>query len=199
MSKFFIKILLLLAFSLMFSACPKKNNSLQTGGILTFDETDKAGNEVKEANEMLKLIKQRFKENENRLEELQAAMKGKNPEKVREIADELVTQINAGTEVGEEAINKLRIAQEKNINEDYKEYLSLKIQALERYVEAFEERRQAAILLRDGYDPKNAAKRGLVIGAFTERENKFKEIVQSARELSEEANRLARESLNRKS
>ena len=183
----------------MFSACPGKKNSSQTGGILTFDQTDEAGNEVKEANDQLKLIKQRFKENENRLEELQAAMKGKNPEKVREIADELVTQINAGTEVGEDAINKLRVAQEKNINEDYKKYLSLKIQALEKYVQAFEERRQAAILLRDGYDPKNAAKREQVIAAFKEREDKFKEIVQSARELSEEANRLARESLNRKS
>jgi hypothetical protein len=199
MSKFFIKILLLLAFSLLLAACPKTNNSPQTGGILTFDQTDEAGNEVKEANEMLKLIKQRFKENEGRLDELQAAMKGRNPEKVREISDELVTQINAGTEVGEEAINKLRVAQEKNINEDYKEYLSLKIQALERYVQAFEERRQAAILLRDGYDPKNEAKRQQVTAAFTERGNKFKEIVQSARELSEEANRLARESLNRKS
>jgi hypothetical protein len=199
MSRFFIKILLLLSFSLLFSACPKTNNSSQTGGILSFDETEAAGNEVKEANDQLKLIKQRFKDNENRLDELQAAMKGKNPEKVREIADELVTQINAGTEVGEDAINKLRVAQEKNINEDYKEYLGLKIQALERYVEAFEERRQAAILLRDGYDPKNAAKREQVIAAFKEREDKFKEIVQSARELSEEANRLARESLNRKS
>jgi hypothetical protein len=199
MSKTLIKILLTLAFSLMFSACPKKNNSPQTGGILSFDETEAAGNEVKQANDQLKLIKQRFKENENRLDELQTAMKGKNPEKVREISDELVTQINAGTEVGEEAINKLRVAQEKNINKDYKEYLGLKIQALEKYVQAFEERRQAAILLRDGYDPKNAAKREQVIGAFKEREDKFKEIVQSARELSEEANRLARESLNRKS
>jgi hypothetical protein len=185
MSKTLIKILLTLAFSLMFSACPKKNNSPQTGGILSFDETEAAGNEVKQANDQLKLIKQRFKENENRLDELQAAMKGRNPEKVRE--------------VGEDAINKLRVAQEKNINKDYKEYLGLKIQALEKYVQAFEERRQAAILLRDGYDPKNAAKREQVIGAFKEREDKFKEIVQSARELSEEANRLARESLNRKS
>ncbi|HVE56752.1 MAG TPA: hypothetical protein VNB22_07985, partial [Pyrinomonadaceae bacterium] len=120
-------------------------------------------------------------------------------EKVRSISDQLVTEINAGTEVGEEAINKLRTAQEKNINEDYKQYLSLKIQALEKYVEAFEERRKAAILLRDGYDPKNAAVRDQVIGAFKEREEKFKEIMEEARQSSEEANQLAKDSLNRKS
>jgi hypothetical protein len=199
MRKNFIKILLLLAFSLLLSACPGKNTPSQPGGIFTLDETEEAGNQVREANEMLKLIKQRFKDNEDRLEELQTALKGKNPDKVRSISDELVTQINAGTEVGEEAINKLRIAQEKNINEDFKEYLRLKIEALEKYVQAFEERRQAAILLRDGYDPKNAAKRDQVIAAFKEREDKFKTIVEDARKISEEANKLARDSLNRKS
>jgi hypothetical protein len=181
------------------AACPAKNNSSQTGGIFTLDQTEEAGNEVREANEMLKLIKQRFKDNEDRIDELQTALKGKDSEKVRSISDELVTQINAGSEVGEAAINKLRVAQEKNINDDYKEYLDLKIQALERYVQAFEERRQAAILLRDGYDPKNVAKRDQTIAAFKEREDKFKEIVEDARQISEQANKLARDSLNRKS
>jgi hypothetical protein len=192
-------IILFLGFSLMFAACSKKNNPSQTGGIFTLDETADAGNTVREANDQLKQIKQRFKDNEPRLQELQTALKEKNSEKVRSISDQLVTEINAGTEVGEDAINKLRAAQEKNINEDYREYLSLKIMALEKYVEAFEERRKAAILLRDGYDPKNAAIRDQVIGAFKEREEKFKEIMEEARKSSEEANQLAKESLNRKS
>ncbi len=162
------------------------------------DETVEAGNQVKESNEMLKLIKQRFKDNENRLGELQTALKGKDPDKVRAISDELVTQINAGTEIGEESINKLRIAQEKNINEDYKEYLSLKIQALEKYVQAFEERRQVAIFLRDKYDPKSDAQRKIFKDEFERREEKFKVIMQEARQVSEQANKLARDSLNRK-
>ncbi|HVE55299.1 MAG TPA: hypothetical protein VNB22_00620, partial [Pyrinomonadaceae bacterium] len=133
MRKDFI-IILFLAFPLMFAACQKKNTPSQTGGIFTLDETEDAGNTVREANDQLKKIKQRFKDNEPRLEELQTALKEKNSEKVRSISDQLVTEINAGTEVGEEAINKLRTAQEKNINEDYKQYLSLKIMALEKYV-----------------------------------------------------------------
>jgi hypothetical protein len=195
----FIKILFL-AFSLVLTACPGKNNSSQTtGGILSFDETAEAGETVKEANNILKEIKQRFKDNEPKLQELQNALKEKNPEKVQTISEELITQINLGTEAGKEAINKLRIAQEKNVNEDYREYLLLKIQALEKYVEAFEERRKAAILLRQGYDPKSAAKRDEVIAGFKAHEEKFKEIMEEARKSSEQANQLAKESLNRKS
>lgn len=163
------------------------------------DETADAGNVVRESNDILKQIKQRFKDNEPRLQELQNALKEKNSEKVKSISDQLVTEINSGTEAGEEAINKLRTAKDKNINEDYREYLDLKIMALEKYVEAFEERRKAAILLRDGYDPKNAAIRNQVISAFKEREEKFREIMEDARKSSEEANQLAKDSLNRKS
>jgi len=198
MRKDLIKILLL-SLSLVLAACPGKNNSSQSGGILSFDETAAAGETVREANNILKEIKQQFKDNEPKLEELQNALKEKNADKVRAIAEELITQINLGTEAGKEAINKLRIAQDKNINEDYKEYLFLKTQALEKYVEAFEERRQAAILLRQGYDPKNAANRDQVVAAFKEREEKFKEIMEEARKSSEQANQLAKESLNRRS
>ena len=182
------------------SACPNKSSSSQSGGsILSFDETTEAGETVREANNILRQIKQRFKDNEPRLEELQTALKEKNAEKVRSVSDQLITEINAGTEAGEEAINKLRLAKDKNINDDYREYLDLKILALEKYVEAFEERRQAAILLRDGYDPKNAARRDQVVGAFKQREERFKEIMEEARISSEQANQLAKDSLNRKS
>jgi len=185
------------------AACGNNNSSSTTSGggssILSFDETKEAGDIVKESNEILKQIKKRFKDNEPKLEALQNAMKEKNSEKVKTISEELITEINLGTEAGEEAINKLRIAQDKNINQDYKDYLLLKIQALDKYIEAFEERRKAAILLKEGYDPKNAAQRQQVVAAFKEREDKFKEIMEEARKSSEQANQLAQESLNRKS
>lgn len=186
--------------SISFStACPGKNNSQQSGGgILSFDETAEAGGIVRESNDNLKQIKQRFKDNEPRLEELQAALKEKNAEKVRAVADRLVTEINAGTEAAEEAINKLRTAKDKNINADYREYLDLKILALEKYIQAFEERRQVAIFLRDKYDPKNDAQRKMFKDEYDRREETFKQIMEDARQLSEQANELARESLNRK-
>jgi len=181
------------------TACSTNNGPTQTSSIFSTDETEAAGDTVKEANNVLKAIKQRFKDNEPRLEELQNALKAKDSDKVRAIADQLITEINAGSEAGEDAVTKLRAARDKNINDDYRQYLDLKITALEKYVEAFEERRQAAILLRDGYDPKSAAKRDQVTAAFMEREKNFQKIIEEARQSSEEANRLAKESLNRKS
>ena len=199
--KLYFKILCVSAslwFILSLTACPGKPTQ-PGGGILSFDETAEAGETVREANNILREIKQRFRDNEPKLKQLQEALQKKDPDRVRGISEELITQINIGTEAGKEAINKLRIAQDKNINEDYKEYLLLKTQALEKYVEAFEERRQAAILLRDGYDPKNAARRDEVVAAFMKREEKFKEIMEDARKSSEEANDLAKESLRRRS
>jgi len=186
--------------SLVLAACPNKNNSSSSGGgLLSFDETAEAGKIVRESNEILKQIKQRFKDNEPKLRELQKALKEKNSDRVRTLAEELITEINLGTEAGEEAINKLRIAQDKNINEEYKEYLLLKTQSLEKYIEAFDERRKAAILLREGYDPKNNAQRDQVVAAFKEREERFQEIMEDARKSSEQANQLAQDSLNRRS
>ncbi len=178
------------------AACTGKNNSSQTSSF--FDETEEAGKLVLEANDVLKQIKKRLNDNEDRLDELQTALKGKDVDKVKAIAEELVVQINAGIEAGKEAINKLSDARKKNINDDYKNYLDLKIQGLERYILAFEERRQAAIVLRNGYDPNNDAQRGQVIAAFKEKDLKFKQIMEEAHQLSDEANKLARDSLNRK-
>ena len=194
LKSFFVFVSLCLIFFV--AACSDKNNSPQTSSF--FDETEEAGKLVLEANGLLKQVKQRLGDNEDRRDELKAAMKGKDIDKVKVIADELVTQINAGTEVGKEAINKLSEARKKNINDDYKNYLDLKIQALERYVLAFEELRQAAIILRNGYDPNNDAQRLQVIAASKERDIKFKQIMEEAHELSDDATKLAQDSLNRK-
>ncbi len=178
------------------AACSGKNNSSQTSSF--FDETEEAGKIVLEANDLLKQVKQRLNDNEDRRDELKASLKGKDVDKVKTIANELITQINAGTEVGKEAINKLSDARKKNINDDYKNYLDLKIQALERYIMAFEELSQAAIILRNGYDPNNDAQRRQVIAASKEKDLKFKQIMEEAHELSDEATKLAQDSLNRK-
>jgi hypothetical protein len=189
--------ILLIVLALLLAACPKNGNS--SGGILTLDETEEARAKVIDANGELKQIKQRFKDNEKRLEELQQALKGKDEKKVRDICDQLVTEINAGTDLGQKAIDKIREAQEMNTNDDFKEYLRLKVECLEKYVEAFEKRREAAILLRDGYDPKNAAKRDQFLFVFKQKEEEFKDIMEEARKSSQEANELAVEVSRRKS
>ena len=87
---FFVFVSLCLIFFL--AACSGKNNSSQTSSF--FDETEEAGKLVLEANGLLKQVKQRLGDNEDRRDELKAALKGKDVGKVKVIADELVTQIN---------------------------------------------------------------------------------------------------------
>ncbi len=166
--------------------------------VFSMDETAEAANTVDAANKKLKLIKKRFKDNEPRYEELKTALKARDEAKVRALADEFVNQISAGTEEGGEAIELLRKARGMNINDDFKSYLDLKIASLEKYVEAFEQRRQAAQILRDGYDPKNVMNRDRVIAEFKLKEDKFNEIIEEGRQSSQDANDLAMESLRKK-
>jgi hypothetical protein len=167
--------------------------------IFATDETKQAADLVFSANIKLKLIKKRFKDNEPRYEELKTALRTKDEEKVRKLSGEFVDQIAAGTEEGNQAIETLRKARDMNINREFKEYLDLKITSLEKYVEAFEQRRQAAEILRSGYDPKNVMNRDRVIGEFKLKEEKFSEIIEDGRRSSQEANDFATESLRKKS
>jgi hypothetical protein len=195
-----IKILLLI-FPLLLAACAgggQDDSSSSTTDIFSFDQTQEAYDMVYEANEQLKQIKKLFKENEGRQEDLKTALANKDAAKVKEIADELVYQINAGTRLGEEAIAKIEKVQDMNVSGDFKSYLTLKVESLRKYIEAYEQRRQLAILLRDSYDPKDAKQRDRVVEEFKKSDEVFKRIIAEAQESSEKANDLAKEVLSRK-
>ena len=185
---------LLLIFVLALGAC----SSATTDESSYFDQTQDAANLVGEANVQLRQIKQLFQKNAGWLEELKTAMNNKDEKKVKEIANELVYQINDGTKLGEEATDKIERASRLNVNDDFKNYLNLKAQSLRKYAEAFEERRQLAILLRDRYDPKNVEQRDFVLEEFKRKEESFKRIIKEAQDVSERANELAKESLSKK-
>jgi hypothetical protein len=196
MKKEIIKIMPLI-FALLFSACPGGKDDSSTS-IFSFDQTEEAYNKVAEANEQLKEIKKLFKDNEGRQEDLKTALSNKEAAKVKEISDELVYQINNGTRLGEEAIAKIEKVQEMNVNGDFKTYLTLKAQSLRKYVEAYEKRRQLAILLRDSYDPKDAKQRDRVVEEFKKSDEIFKQIITEAQESSDKANAFAKEILSKR-
>ena len=83
------------------------------------------------------------------------------------------------------------------INDDYKEYLRLKESALLEQMKAFEEYRQAARSLRQNYDPKNMALREKVIADFTTRSENYQKIMEKARDYSNQANELYKETLKK--
>lgn len=183
--------LICLLMCVLFIACSSGEAS---ESLIFSDDTTAAAQLVMDANEDLNRIKIKYKENETQREELKEAMKNNDVEKVRSIANDLNYLIVDGMALGESATGKIRQAQEMNINPDFKEYLHLKQLSLEKQMEAFENYRQAARYLRDGYDPKNEQQREAVKKEFTTREENFQKMMQSARDYSKQANDLAKES-----
>ena len=120
-------------------------------------------------------------------------MEANDAETVRKISDDVVYLINDGMVSGKEAIEKLQQAQEMAINEDYREYLRLKEESLTRQLDAFENYRQAAIALRNNYDPKDKAIREKIKEEFKNRSENYRRIMESARDYSKRANEIAKE------
>ena len=195
----FFKILLILLLAL--TACRKSaDSSPSLGGgldILNFsDETDDAARLVAEANLELKKVKAIYKSNEASVKDLQAAISSRDTDKVKEIAGNLVIQINTGLALAENAVDKIDKAEDKQINDTYRRYLDLKKAALRKQIEAFNFRRESAVQLRDGFGGKNKLEVEKTKAALKQREDDFKRYIETAREMSEEANQIAKDSLN---
>lgn len=177
----------------LFAACSKSDSS-NTFDVLSFsDDTSAAADYVLEANQDLNKIKIIYKKNEAKLDELKSAMSEKDIDKVKKITDDLVYIINDGMALGESAVEKIVKAQEMNINADFKEYLRLKEESLRKQLEAFENRRQAARLLRDSFGTNDPALIEKAKGGFKEKEESFEKTMKEAHEISLKANELAKE------
>jgi hypothetical protein len=177
----------------LLGACKSTSRS---GGIDILgpaDETSAAGQVVIEANADLKEIKKLYEENEGKRGELKKALEANDAESVKKIADDVVYIINDGFDHGNAAVEKISKAEDMNVNPDYKEYLRLKEEALKKQMAAFEEYRRAAMSLRDNYDPKNAQLRDKVKNEFKDRSENYAKIMEAARELSNQANEIAKD------
>jgi hypothetical protein len=178
-------------------ACQKSGNS-ESSGIDVFgltDQTQEAAAVVQDANEDLKKIRKMYKENQSKIDELKTAMQDKKIDEAKKIADDLVFIINDGFVLGESAVAKIEKAEAMNTNEKYKEYLQLKKGSLKKQLDAFEFRRQAAQLLRDAFGSKDKLEIEKAKSEFREKEENFQKYMEIAREMSGEANQLAKETL----
>lgn len=186
-----------------FTACRKSDRSSSTdssGGLDilgTSDQTDDAGKLVADANGDLKQIKAIYRDNEGSVKDLEDAMNAHDTDKVKKIAGDLVTQINSGMALGGTAVGKIDDAENLKINETYRSYLDLKKAALQKQLDAFEFRRQSAILLRDGFGGKDKMEIESAKAKLKEREDNFKRRMEAARDMSEEANQIYKDSLNK--
>lgn len=194
-------LIIFLVFLLSLVSCKSSGGS---GGVFGIgDQTEEARKLVEEANEELNKIKILYFENEGddekdgKRKQLKKALDDNDAERVKKISDDVVKLITDGTDFANAAIEKLQQAQSLNTNSEYKDYLRYKELALTKQIEAFDQYRQAAKALRDNYDPKNEQLREKVKVEFEQRQDKYRELMEKARDLSSLANENAKDALRR--
>lgn len=194
-----ILFLFLLLFSLIAVSCGGTEESdSEDGGFLDFtSDTEKAVQFISEANDELQRIKILYAENEAKIEELKEALSKKEIEKVKEISNSMVYVINDGFAFAESAREKIQKAQELNIHPEFKEYLSLKEDSLDKQIEAFKHRHEAARLMRDSFGATEKPEIEKAKQLFKEKEELFQKTMAEAKKISQEADDLAKESLNK--
>ena len=157
------------------------------------DDTDEAIKLVADANKnYLRQIKKLYKENEGKVEDIKIAMQKQDVLKVRKIAQEAVVAIDEGIELGNSAIEKIEEAQELDINDNFREYLSLKEESLRKLVEGFRIRRELAKSFSQEFILSDAEKISKARAAMIEKEKEFHKIIKEGQEKSREANALAK-------
>lgn len=199
MRKEFLTILILVL--LIFPACRKSETSSSDSDSLQIlggsEQTQEAIDLITEANADLQKVKDIYRANENGVQILTEALGQKDTKKIKDVADDLVYKINDGMLLGEAAIKKIEKVQTLNVNDTFKQYLQLKESSLRKQLDAFEIRRQAGIQLRDAYGADDKMKIKIAIADLKEKEENFKLTMAKARELSIEANQLAKESMQK--
>lgn len=193
-SKLFFSLILLALFS--FSCDSNRDGDADNSSFFDFSsDTDKAVQLVSEANTELKRIKILYNDNQNALQELKEASKNRDIEKVKTISNMLVYVINDGFILAHSAKSKVERAQELNIHQDYKDYLSLKEESLEKQMEAFQFLHDAARILRDsaGSQDKDQIEQSRLV--FKEKEENFEKTMEEAKKISKQADDLAKESI----
>lgn len=160
-------------------------------------DTDKAIEIVRQANDELMRVKILYNENQSTLQELKEASQKGETERVKTLSKALVDAITTGFVFADSAKSKIREAQELNIHQDYKDYLSLEEQSLDRQVEAFQFLYDAASLLNQttGSPDKQQAEKAALV--FKEKEENFEKTMEEAKKINEQADKLYGESMKR--
>lgn len=191
--KNFWQIVLFSVILLSLFACKKNEASDNFDTLLFSDDTTAAAELVADANEDLNKIKIMYKKNEAQSEELKTAMSDRDIEKVKKITENLVYIINDGVSLGQSALEKIEKAEAMDINTDFKDYLNLKAQSLQKQLDAFEHRRQAVRLLKESFGTNNPAAIEKARNGLKEQEETAQKILAEAKEISIKANDLAKE------
>ena len=182
-----------------FSSCGSAETESDNSGIFDIspDDTAKAVELIREANDELKRIKILYNENETALKNLKEASKTQDIANIKKISNDLIYVINDGFIFADSAKSKIDEAQRLNINPHFKDYLGLKEDSLDRQIEAFKQLHEAARLLRDSAGSQNKEEMENARNVFKEKETLFQTKMKEAAQKSQEADELAKEAMKR--
>lgn len=182
-AKTLIAFCLLSAVFSVFSCKSSVSENNDNSSLLDFSsDSDKARELITEANNEMNRIKILYNDNQIFLKELKQALDSKDWGKVETISNALAYVITDGFVFADTAKTNIRKAQELNIDQDYKDYLSMEEQGIDKQIEAFQSLYDAAQLL---HDTSNSQENGQ-----TEARLKFKEMVQNFEKKMEEAKQI---------
>jgi len=182
------------------AGCNLGSRSSGTGGEELGSEADreKAFHLIEDANENIKSIKVLYRQNNAKVDDLQAALKAGDQKKVKELSEELLLAMNDGYLFADSIVDKLEQAQGLDINQTWKRYLALKQESIELQIRAFDYRKSTAELFRDKVGSEDQATLKLARDTFKKNEESFKKYMADAEKVSKEADELRKESLRGK-
>jgi hypothetical protein len=159
------------------------------GGNSGLDEANKL---VQSANEDLKEINKIAQSNKDKESRINRLLNASDFTGAKQAMDETIKAIDEGLERGKSAADKFEKASKLEIDQVYRDYLTLKSQSVRKTVEAFEELKKAITILRDnvGGTDKAALKKAQQ-DAIKAGEN-FDRLIAEAVKLDQEANDIAR-------
>lgn len=196
------KLLLLLIIAVLCGFSCGKNtgesdNDDDTGFFDFTSDRDKAVGLITDANGELKRIKILYTENREKLNELKEATKAQDLPKVKEVSNDLVYTINDGFIFADSARSKIEEAQSLNVNQEFKDYLALKEESLDKQVEAFKFLHEAARVMRDSFGSGDKEKIEAARQNFLEKEKSFQAKMEEARKVSDQGDELYKETMSK--
>jgi hypothetical protein len=179
-------VLALLLLASMLMACSALKRFSGNGGI------DEANKLVRSANEDLKEITKIAQSNKDQESRINKLLNSNDLPGAKQAMDDTIKAIDNGLERGKSAADKFEQASKLDVDQVYKEYLTLKSKSVRKTVEAFESLKKAISILRDNIGGTDKAKLKQAQNDAIKSGETFDTLIAEAVKLDREADDIAR-------
>ncbi|HEX8494124.1 MAG TPA: hypothetical protein VF658_14855 [Pyrinomonadaceae bacterium] len=153
---------------------------------------DEANKLVQSANEDLKEISKIAQSNKDKESRINRQLNASDFNGAKQTMDDTIKAIDDGLERGRSAADKFERASKLEVDQVYKDYLTLKSQSVRKTAEAFEELKRAITLLRDNVGGTDKAKLNKARQDAIKAGENFDRLIAEAVKLDRDADDIAR-------